>query len=60
MEDKGLSIGGYESAWLVDLAIAYIFDKSKDKLKELVFKRIYRDDGIRVMNRKYSINEMSH
>ena len=29
LEDKGLAIGGYESAWLADLAIAYIFEKSK-------------------------------
>ena len=59
LEDKGLSIGGYKSAWLVDLAIAYLFDRSKDELKQLIFKRIYRDDGIGVMDRQYSVDEMS-
>ena len=59
LEDKGLSIGGYESAWLADLAIAYLFDRSKVELKQLIFKRIYRDDGIGVMDRKYLVDEMS-
>ena len=58
LEDKGLAIGGYESAWLADLAIAYIFEKSKVELKELAFKRIYRDDGLGIMKRRYSVEEM--
>jgi hypothetical protein len=29
IEDRGLTIGGYESAWLADLCMAYVMDNSR-------------------------------
>jgi hypothetical protein len=46
VEDRGLTIGGYESAWLANLCMAYITDNSRDILNQLVYEGIYRDDGI--------------
>jgi hypothetical protein len=48
VKDRGLTIGGYESAWLANLCMAYITDNSRDILNELVYAGIYRDDGIAV------------
>ena len=61
-------IGGYESAYCSDLVVAYIFDKiEKDKemfkgvsLKtkkgrkrlNLIYNKIYQDDGIIVTEKK--------
>ena len=46
--EKGLSIGSYESAWLADLAGAYILDNTEDCFTEAQFHGLYRDDGIAV------------
>jgi hypothetical protein len=49
IEDRGLTIGGYESAWLADLAIAYIVEKAQEEtMATLKHFGIYRDDGIGV------------
>jgi hypothetical protein len=48
VEDRGLTIGGYELAWLANLCMAYITDNSRDILDELVYEGIYRDDGIAI------------
>lgn len=32
-EDKGSTIGGYESAWLVDLVAAYILDNAEARFR---------------------------
>jgi hypothetical protein len=48
VEDRGLTIGGYESAWLADLCMAYIMDNSRNILEDLIYDGIYRDDGIAV------------
>jgi hypothetical protein len=42
VEDRGLTIRGYELAWLADLCMAYIMDNSRDILDELVYEGIYR------------------
>ncbi len=46
VEDRGLTIGGYESAWLADLCMAYVMDNSRDILDKLVYDGINRDNGI--------------
>jgi hypothetical protein len=48
IEDRGLTIGRYESAWLADLCMAYVMDNSRDILDDLTYDGIYRDDGIAV------------
>ena len=45
--DRGLVIGGYESAWLTDLVVTYILDNVKDLFTITTHNYgIYRDDII--------------
>ena len=46
VEERGLTIGGYESAWLADLVTSYILENMKEHFRETHFKGIYRDDRI--------------
>jgi len=49
VEDKGLTIGGYESAWLADLAMAFLLETMDQRvLDETKYFGIYRDDGLAV------------
>ena len=45
VEEKGLTIGGYESVWLADLVAAYLLENATDIFDPTMFKGIYRDDG---------------
>ena len=45
-DKRGLTIGGYESAWLADLVAAFILEKAKSNFKKTSYYGIYRDDGI--------------
>jgi hypothetical protein len=42
-DDKGLKIGGYESAWLADLVAACVLENTAHLFKEAVCDRICRD-----------------
>jgi len=54
-DDRGLTIGGYESAWLADLVAAYILEKTNDEcFSETLFNGIYRDNGLVVLNGNWS------
>ena len=46
VEEKGLTIGGYESTWLADLVAAYLLENVTDIFDPTMFKGIYRDDGL--------------
>jgi hypothetical protein len=59
VEDRGLTIGGYESAWLANLCMAYITDNSRDILDQLVYEGIYRDDGIAVFKGLVTTSEVA-
>ena len=48
-EKRGLTIGGYESAWLADLVAAYLLEMMKEKFNNFVYHGIYRDDGFMVL-----------
>ena len=51
VEERGLTIGGYESAWLADLAMAFLLETiDQSILEELKYFGIYRDDGIGIFN----------
>ena len=41
-EEKGLSIGAYESAWLADLVIAYVLEKTQACLQTQDMLKFYR------------------
>jgi hypothetical protein len=64
-EMKGLTIGGYESAWLADLAMLYLLDKMGDDrvdnnlLNELTYFGIYHDNGIGIFNGQQTKQEIS-
>ena len=46
VEEKGLTIGGFESAFYDDLVAAYILENPPELFSDSVFYGIYRDDGI--------------
>ena len=46
--EKGLTIGGYESAWLADLVGAYILDNTQQHFDSTSYHGLYRDDGFAV------------
>ena len=58
VELKGLTIGGYESAWLADLVAAYIFENSKDLFSNAIYIGTYRDDGLRITEEKESTDDI--
>ena len=41
VEEKGLTIGGYESAFFADLSAAYILEKAEDIFADSLFNEIY-------------------
>jgi hypothetical protein len=59
-DEKGLAIGGYESAWLADLVGAYILANTKQHFKEVSFYGLYRDDGIRIFNHLWTYEEIAN
>ena len=58
VEEKGLTIGGYESAFFADLVAAYILENAKDIFSNSLFNKIYRDDGIDIKNSILSIDQV--
>ena len=44
-KERGLTIGGYESAWLADLVAVFILEKNKKQFENTIYHGIYRDDG---------------
>ena len=59
INDRGLIIGGYESAWLADLVATFILDNSKDLFDDTrLHYGIYRDDGIIFLKGKWSDDEI--
>jgi hypothetical protein len=54
VEEKGLTIGGFESAWLADLVASYLLENAVEVFKPAAFKGIYRDDGFVVFKKKLS------
>ena len=57
-EEQGLAIGGYESAFLVDLVASYVFEKAKAHSYQTMYHVIYRDDGLVVFKGKKSVKEI--
>ena len=58
VEEKGLMIGGYESAWLADLVAGFVLEKCQRHFRKAQYHRIYRDDGIVVFPGKRRLEEM--
>ena len=58
INEKGLTIGGYESAWLADLAGAYILENTQQHFKNTSYYGIYRDDGFAVFKGKKTYQQI--
>ena len=58
IEDKGLTMGGYESAWLADLVVAFVLEKTKHHFDNSEYHGIYRDDGIAVVKGRKSYRDI--
>ena len=58
-EKRGLTIGGYESAWLADLVAAYLLEMTKEKFDNFVYHGIYRNDGFMVLKGTRMEREMN-
>ena len=54
VEDKGLTIGGFESAFFADLAAAYLLENSEHIFEKSLFNKIYRNDGTDIKNEIFS------
>jgi hypothetical protein len=59
VNDKGLTIGGYESAWLADLVVAFVLKNTAQFFNEAVYDGIYRDDGLVVFKGNWSKQEIT-
>ena len=52
IEEQGLEIGGYKSAFLDDLVASYLFEKAKANFRPKIYHGIYRYDGLVVFKDK--------
>ena len=52
VDEKGLTIGGYESAFFADLVAAWLLENTVELMLETEFNGIYRDDGLLVFDKK--------
>jgi hypothetical protein len=59
---KGLTIGGYESAFLADLVMAYLLEvleeEDKEFFSEMAYFKVYRDDGMAIIKEKRTGTQM--
>jgi hypothetical protein len=59
VEDRGLTIGGYESAYLADMAMAFLLETMDQSVFDVTkYFGIYRDDGLAVFPGAWTINDM--
>ena len=59
--DRGLTIGGYESAWLADLVAAWILEKTESLFRRTSdFHGIYRDYGVVIFKNKWNVKQIDY
>ena len=59
-DNKGLTIGGFESAWLADLVASWLLETCANHFEHCIFDGIYRDDGFIVFKGKRSAHRMGN
>ena len=59
-EEQGLAIGGYESAFLADLVVSYLFEKAKPIFRPTLYYGIYWYDGLVVFRGKNKASEIKY
>ena len=55
---KGLTIGGFESAFFADLVAAFILENTTNCFDNSAYNGIYRDDGIDIIKGRRTTDEM--
>ena len=58
-KQRGFTIGGYESAWLVDLVAASIFNQIEELFGHFIYHGIYGDDGFIIVKGIKTKKEMN-
>ena len=58
-EKRGLTIGGFESAWLADLVAAYLLEMTEKNFENMRYHGIYRDDGYMIFDETKSKREIN-
>ena len=58
-DERPLTIGGYESAWLADLVVSFIIDNLQEFFIATRYHGIYRDDGIVFFDGKWNNEELT-
>jgi hypothetical protein len=53
-------IGGYESAFFVDLVAAWLLKNTEELMTNTMFNGLYKDDGILVFNNTKLTAEVCH
>ncbi len=51
-DKRCLTIRGFESAWLADLVVAYIFESTEEMFEDCCLFGCYRDDKLAIFNKK--------
>lgn len=59
-EERGLTIWGYESAWLADLAAAFILEKIKNNSKKLYIMEYTATMDLPVLKEYYQQTILKH
>ena len=58
-EERGLTIGGYESAWLADLVMSFLLEATYDSIHDpMHYFGMYRDDGLAVFKGQLSTKQI--
>ena len=58
IEEQGLAIGGYESAFMADLVSSYLFEKANPIFCPKIYHGIYQDDGLVVFKGKKKASDI--
>ena len=49
VDKKGLMIGGFDPAVLVDFVAAFILENSRDLFEDLIYSKVYCDAGSKLI-----------
>ena len=56
--ERGLTIGGYESAWFGDVVAAFLLETSHHCFQDAIYHGIYRDGGLLVLKGKLTQQDL--
>eukprot|EP00957_Ditylum_brightwellii_P210578 15365129-Ditylum_brightwellii.AAC.1 len=59
-DENGLAIGGYESAFCVDVGATYVYKMNENILNKLQFAGTYQDNGLTIFRERLSHRQAIH